>query len=143
MSFSTFSAIAEIFVTAAVLYVVYSSYSRKPFPTVLAFGTAIFEFCVNMFYMISRMGQVGEHPTLSTPMIILAALHGSLSLVVFIAYVTLALLAYMDARKGKFYFAEHRIVTVIFLVFWMTSVISGEVLYVLRFGTPVAEAPQT
>lgn len=134
MSFSTFSAIAEIFVTAAVLYVVYSNVKQRPFPARLAFGTALFEFAVNMFYMISRMGQASDHPAMSTAMIVLAATHGALSLLVFIAFVALALLAYLDSRRGKFYFAEHRVVTIVFLIFWMLSVISGEVLYFLRFG---------
>lgn len=134
MSFSTFSAISELFVTAAVLYVVIGNFRGKPFPVALAFGTAIFEFCVNMFYMIARMNHVGAKPELSKTMYALAAIHGSLSLFVFIAYVTLAALAYLDWRRGRFYFQEHKVQMYVFLFFWMLSVGSGEALYFMKFG---------
>ncbi len=131
MDFSTFTAVAELFVTAAVFYVVYTNWNRRPFPARLAFGVAAFEFFVNMLYMIFRMQQ-GPTEGLSSGMIALYAIHGSLSLLVFIAYVTLACLAYFDSRKGKFYFREHPIQAGLFVVFWILSVGSGEVLYFLR-----------
>lgn len=131
MDFSTFTAISELFVTATVFYVVYTSWTRKPFPAKIAFGVAAFEFFVNMLYMIFRMQQ-GPKEGLPDYMIALYAIHGSLSLIVFIAYVTLACLAYFDYRKGKFYFREHPVQTVIFLIFWTISVGSGEVLYFLK-----------
>jgi hypothetical protein len=84
-----------------------------------------------MLYMIFRMQQA---PTagLSKSMVALYAVHGSLSLLIFIAYVTLACLAYFDNRKGKFYFREHPIQTGLFIFFWILSVGSGEVLYFLK-----------
>ena len=131
MNFSTFTAVAELFVTTAVFYVVFCNWSKRPFPVRLAFGVAAFEFLVNMLYMIFRMQQA---PTagLSKSMVALYAVHGSLSLLIFIAYVTLACLAYFDNRKGKFYFREHPIQTGLFIFFWILSVGSGEVLYFLK-----------
>lgn len=131
MNFSTFTAISELFVTAGVLYVVYSNWKRNPFPTRLAFGVAGFEFFVNMLYMVFRMQQAPQ-TDLSREMVMLFAIHGSLSLLVFVAYVTLITLAYLDSKKGRFYFAEHPLQTAIFVIFWLISVGSGEVIYFLR-----------
>lgn len=130
MNFSTFTAIAELFVTAAVFFVVYSNYQRKPFPTRIAFGVAGFEFLVNMMYMIFRMQQAPQQG-LSGSMVALYAIHGSLSLLIFIAYVTLACLAYFDSRKGRYYFREHPGQTFLFIFCWILSVGSGEILYFL------------
>ena len=57
-TFSTFSAIAEIFVTAGVLYVVLKNYRGHGFAAKAAMGVIIFEFSVNMMYMIFRMREV-------------------------------------------------------------------------------------
>lgn len=131
MTFSTFTAVSELFVTAAVFYVVYSNWQRRPFPAKLAFGVAAFEFLVNMLYMIFRMQQ-GPAPQHGQGMIALYAIHGSLSLLIFIAYVSLICLAYFDSKKGKFYFREHPVQTAIFIVLWLLSVGSGEVIYFLN-----------
>lgn len=131
MNFSTFTAVAELFVTTAVFYVVYTNWNRRPFPTKLAFGVAGFEFLVNMLYMIFRMQQ-SPSEGLSKWLIALYAIHGSLSLLIFIAYVSLVCLAYFDSRKGKFYFRDHPIQTGIFVFFWILSVGSGELLYFIR-----------
>lgn len=129
-SFSTFSAIAEIFVTIGVLYLVYQSVKARPFNGKLALGIVLFEFFVNMLYMISRMD---HHASVDYPIWfkILAAVHGSLSLLVFIAFAVYAAIAYADSKKGKFFFKEHPIQTKVFVFFWMVSVLSGEVLYFL------------
>lgn len=132
MNFSTFTAISELFVTTAVLYVVYTNWKQRPFPTALAFGVAGFEFLVNMLYMVARMQQAPASTELSKGMIALFAIHGSLSLLIFIAYVTLVSLAYLDSKKGKFYFRQHPVQTGLFVFFWFLSVGSGEVIYFLH-----------
>ncbi len=131
ISFSTFSAIAEIFVTLGVLTIVYQNYKQRPFNGRLALGLILFEFFVNMLYMISRMD---HHSTTENPtwFKLLAAVHGSLSLLVFISFAVYAALAYSDSKRGIFFFKEHPTQTKLFVFFWMVSVISGEALYFLK-----------
>jgi hypothetical protein len=129
-SFSTFSAIAEIFVTIGVLTVIIQNAKGRAFNGRLALGLILFEFLVNMLYMISRMD---HHSSIDYPtwFKVLAAVHGSLSLLVFIAFAVYAAVAYSDSKKGRFFFKEHPIQKNIFIFFWMVSVISGEVMYFL------------
>lgn len=131
-SFSTFSAISEIFVTAAVLYVVLTNFKGKGFPAKTALGVIVFEFSVNMLYMITRMDDHSSSD-LSGIMIAFAAIHGSLSLLIFIMFTVYAFLAYSDHKKGKFFFKEHPKQTVFFIILWAISVLSGEALYVIHY----------
>ncbi|WKZ56461.1 MAG: hypothetical protein QY326_06945 [Bdellovibrionota bacterium] len=130
-NFSTFTAISELFVTAGVLYIVRRGWLRQRIPWGLALGLVIFEFSVNMLYMISRMGAT-PLDALSTSMKILYAVHGTLSLLVFIAFALMVLLAFLEAKKGRHFFADHKRLTASFVVFWLLSVGSGEVIYILR-----------
>ena len=132
-AFSTFSAIAEIFVTAGVLYVVWVSYKGREFPWKLAAGVAVFEFSVNMLYMTTQMKQhaAGATPTFLS---ILAALHGMLSLLIFAMFVVLIFLAYFAQRRGESYFRDRPVLTRSFIVLWLLSVGSGEVFYLMRYA---------
>lgn len=130
LSFSTFTAIAELFVTAGVLTIVYQNFKGRGFNSKLALGIVLFEFFVNMLYMISRMDHhsTANHPTW---FIILAAAHGSLSLIVFIMFAVYAALAHADIKKGKYFFKDHPIQTKVFVALWMVSILSGEAMYFL------------
>ena len=132
MDFSTFSAIAEIFVTLGVMTVIFSNMAGKPLYLRLAILIAVFEFGVNMLYMVSRMSQHATSPTLPTTMKVFAALHGSLSLLVFVAFIVLIFLAHAEQKRGGYFFRDHKIVTWAFVGFWMASVLSGEVIYFLK-----------
>ena len=138
-TFSTFSAISELFVTAAVLYVVYQNFTGKGFPWKVAFGVVLFEFTVNMMYMIHRLNvATGDaaakaESALSGGMVAFMAIHGSLSLLVFIMLAVLCCLAFLDMKKQKFFFKEHRKLTYVFVALWMVSVLSGEALYVINY----------
>lgn len=136
-TFSTFSAIAEIFVTAAVLYVVLSNYRGRGFATKAAVGVIIFEFSVNMMYMIFRMREVSAagstHEAGGSPYGMFMAAHGVLSLLVFVLFVVFAYLAYVAIRRDRHFFKDHPGVTWGFLGLWMLSVGSGELLYALNY----------
>jgi uncharacterized membrane protein YozB (DUF420 family) len=133
-TFSTFSAIAEIFVTAGVLYVIYRSYTRRRFEWRLASALIVFEFSVNMMYMISRMRDTsGGHETVSSPYALFMAAHGILSLVVFVLFVVYCYLAFVAAKRDRHFFADNRAITWSFVGLWMLSVGSGEVLYVMNY----------
>ena len=130
--FSTFSAVAEFFVTAAVFYVVIRNFKGLGFPWQLAGIVAIFEFSVNMLYMISRMQQESaSHST--TLMTAFAAGHGLLSLLVYILFVVFCFLAYRTFKRGEFFFKLNPGVTYSFLVLWTMSVSTGWGLYYFRY----------
>ncbi len=129
-AFSTFSAISEVFVTAAVFYVVIDNLKGKGFHWRLAVGVIVFEFLVNMMYMVIRMQHHSEANS-DAGFVAFAAGHGFLSLLVFILFVVFAVLAHSAARKGRFFFRENRGLTYGFMALWTLSVVSGEVLYFL------------
>ena len=132
--FSTFSAIAEFFVTVAVFYVVLRNFKGHGFAWKLAGGVAIFEFSVNMLYMISRM-QAESGSGATGPMAAFAAGHGFLSLLVYILFVVFCFLAYRAFKRREFFFKANPGVTYSFLAMWMVSVSTGWALYYLRYFT--------
>ncbi len=131
-AFSVFTAISELFVTAGVVYVFSRSYLGRGFPWKLAALIAAFEFSVNMAYMVTRMGD-HTNPAAPSPYAWLAAIHGSLSLLVFVAYVVLVFLAYFAHKRGEQYFQKRKTLFWTFLFFWFLSVGSGEAFFVMRY----------
>ncbi len=132
-TFSTFSAIAELFVTAGVLYIVITNYRGQGFAWKLAAGVIVFEFSVNMMYMIYRMRetQVQAEPH---PLGGFMAAHGILSLLVFILLVVFSYLAFVAWRRDRYFFRDHPALTWSFLALWMLSVGSGEALYLINYA---------
>ena len=132
--FSLFSAVSELFVTAAVFYVVYRNWTRRPFPLPLFIAVALFEALVNVAYMATRASRASAGAdTISTPMKIMFAAHGMLSLLAFLIFVVLAVYAWMDQRAGRWFFRERPALMWAFLILWTVSIGSGEVLFVLRY----------
>ena len=132
-TFSTFSAISEIFVTTAVFYVVFKNLKGQGFAWKAALGVIVFEFSVNMLYMIFRMQQQSVSES-SPTMVAFAAGHGFLSLLVFVLFVVFCFLAYSGFKKGKYFFRDNRALTYAFVALWTISVVSGEVLYFINYG---------
>ena len=135
--FSIFSAVSELFVTAGVLYVVWVNWNRRRFPGLLFLGLALFEALVNVLYMANRAASAstGSEP-MSTAMKIGFAAHGMLSLLAYIAFVILGALAFQEQKTERWFFREHVAVTMVFLVVWVVSVGSGEVIFALRYLRP-------
>ena len=132
--FSIFSAVSELFVTAGVFYVVRRNWTRRTFPLALLIGVALFEALVNVVYMANRAARASSGAdTLSTGMKIFFAAHGMLSLLAYLVFVVLAVFAWQDQRAGRWFFRERPALTGSFLVAWTVSVVSGEVLFVLRY----------
>lgn len=134
--FSTFSAIAEFFVTAGVFYIVLRSWSRKGFAWQLAAALIIFEFSVNMMYMIFRMREVsaGEQAASTPhPLAPFMAAHGMLSLLVFLLLVVYSYLAFVAHKRGAHFFRDHPGITWSFLGLWILSVGSGWALYAINY----------
>jgi len=138
--FSTVSTIAEFFVTCAVFYIVLTDYKRRPFPWKLATGVVIFEFSVNMLYMIVRMREHsgdsggGSSGGGFTPWVAFMAAHGILSLLVFILLAVFSYLAFVAWKRDRHFFAEHPKLTWSFLGLWIMSVGSGWVIYGINYA---------
>lgn len=132
--FSVFSAVSELFVTAAVFYVVRRNWMRRPFPLPLFIGVALFEALVNVVYMANRASRAAAgHDVISPAMRIFFAGHGALSLLAYLWFVILAVFAWQDQRANRWFFRDRPVLTWSFLIAWTVSVVSGEVLFVLRY----------
>ena len=132
--FSHFSAIAEFFVTIGVLYVILTNYRGRTFAWKVAAGVIVFEFFVNMLYMTTRMRVQSAAPSgVHSPLMILAAVHGVLSLLIFALLVVLAFLAYNASRRGEHFFQLRPALTWSFVGLWFVSVGSGWVFYLSHF----------
>ena len=94
------------------------------------------EALVNVMYMASRSAAAsapGAKEVLSTGMKIAYAGHGLLSLLAYLIFVVLGVLAYQEQRAGRWFFPERPALTWSFLVLWVISIGSGEVIFSLRY----------
>lgn len=135
--FSLFSAVSELFVTAGVLYLVWANWNRRTFPGVLFLGVALFEALVNVLYMANRAAQASTGAeTISSGLKLFYAGHGILSLLAYIVFVILGVFAFQEQKAGRWFFRERPALTAVFLVVWVVSIVSGEVLFALRYLRP-------
>lgn len=65
--------------------------------------------------------------------IIIAAFHGALSLIMFIALIVFMVYAWKNYKKGINYFKQHKKLTLIFIIFWLIAVASGILFYVVEY----------
>src|SRR5262249_3648967 len=110
------------------------NWTRRAFSLALFLAVALFEAFVNVMYMSTRAAQAStgaEH--LSTSLKLFFAAHGMVSLLAYLVFVILGVLAWQDQRQGRFFFRDHPAMTWTFLVVWIVSVGSGEVLFVIRY----------
>src|SRR5262252_3643945 len=134
--FSIFSAVSELFVTAGVLFVIRRNWTRRAFPFALFLTVSLFEALVNVMYMANRSAAAtapGTKEALSTGMKIAYAGHGLLSLLVYLAFVVLGVLAYQEQKAGRWFFRARPGLTWTFLVVWVISVGSGELIFTLHY----------
>ena len=134
--FSVFSAISELFVTAGVFYVIRRNWTRQAFPFALFLTVSLFEALVNVMYMANRSAAAsvpGTKEVLSTAMKLAYAGHGLLSLVAYLVFVVLGVLAYQEQKAGRWFFRERPALTWTFLVIWVISIGSGEAIFTLRY----------
>ena len=134
--FSLFSAISELFVTAGVLFVVRRNWTRRAFPFGLFLAVSLFEALVNVMYMANRSAAAsapGTTEALSTGMKLAFAAHGMLSLVAYLVFVVLGVLAYQEHKAGRWFFRDRPALTWGFLALWTISIGSGEALFALRY----------
>lgn len=129
-AFSIFSASSELLVTAAVFYIVWRAYTKNDFRGALLAIVLAFEALANIAYMAYRVAvpsdELRDAPAWLTST---AALHGILSLVMFLFLVFIAALAWKDNRDGTNFFREQKATTWIFVGLWTVSIASGEFLF--------------
>jgi cyanate permease len=131
--FSTFTLFTEVLVTAAVLYTFYSGYKKDKFPTLIISLALIYETIFNIAYMASRVSADKLAKHLSGFVVVLAALHGILSLLMFVALIVFMSLAWHQYEKKHNYFKKHKIIMWVFLFFWLVSVFSGAAFYLFMY----------
>ena len=132
--FSIFSAVSELFVTAGVVYVIYRNWTKRSFPLGLFLSVAVFEAFVNVLYMATKAARAAAGTeAIGTGMKIAFASHGLLSLLAYLVFVVLGVIAWQEQRESRYFFRERRGITWAFGVAWAISVISGEVMFALRY----------
>lgn len=133
-TFSIFSAASELVVTAGVAIVVSRNWSRRKFPLALFLAVALFEALVNVAYMANRTARAASGADPMTSGLRLAfAVHGMISLLAYLWFVVLGVIASVQQQTGRFWFRDHRLHTIFFLIVWTISVGSGEALFVTRY----------
>jgi hypothetical protein len=131
--YSTISLIAELFVSAIVYYTLYQGYKKNNFPTRLAFGALTYEILFNISYMVYRVMVHTETTPESGFEVLVAIVHGILSLVMFVSLIAFFVYAWKKYRQGINFFFDHPVLTKIFGFFWAISVFSGILFYCLEY----------
>ena len=133
-AYSIFSATSELLVTVAVLYVVWRAYRHSDFRRGLLVVVLAFEALANISYMAYRMA-VPSEGLANAPgwLTATAALHGILSLGMFLVLIFLAAMAWRDDARGENFVRDHAGTTWAFVGLWMVSILSGEFLFVALY----------
>lgn len=132
--FSLFSTISELFVTAGVFFVIRRNWTRRTFPLGLFLTVTLFEACVNVAYMATKTASAASgHETVGQGMRLAFAAHGMISLLAYLWFVVLGVMASVQQAAGKFWFRDHPIHTWAFLVVWTISIVSGEAMFIFRY----------
>jgi hypothetical protein len=131
-AYSIFSAGSELLVTAAVFYVLWRAYARDDFRRGLLVVVLSFEALVNISYMAYR-AVVPAAGGLPGWLQATAALHGILSLAMFLALLFFAAMAWRDDARGENFFRDHKGTTWAFAALWTVSIVSGEFLFVATY----------
>lgn len=125
---------SELLVTAGVIYVIRRNWTGRRFPLWIFLTVVLFEALVNVLYMATRAARAAAGADAIGPgMKIFFAGHGLLSLAAYLAFVVLGVIAWQEQREGRFFFRERVALTWSFTVVWAISVISGELIFALRY----------
>lgn len=134
-AYSIFSATSELFVTAGVLYSIIANLKGRPFPWKVLGLVVAFEGIVNVVYMARMAGRADKSSELSQMAKLIFAGHGMLSLLMYLALAVCFVLAVKDVKDGReTWFVRHRMGSWTLVFFWMVSIISGEAIFLWRYG---------
>lgn len=130
---SALSAVTELFVTAAVFYVLYVALTRNELKARLLGFALAYEVLFNISYMTYRLLSHPE-PSAHPPwMIALVGGHGILSLAMFLALVAVSVIAYRRHAEGRNLFRERIALTYAFAGLWVVSLASGYAIFALEY----------
>lgn len=132
-AFSTFSAVTELFVTAAVFTYLWQGWRHGVLRTTLISFALVYEVLVNVAYMTFRMVLPPGHATYPAWVEAMLPWHGILSLVMLLGLIGLVLEVRRMARRGENVLRTRPRATLGFAVLWTVSVASGEVIYVATY----------
>lgn len=132
--YSSITLFAELIISAIIYYSIYQGFKNNKFPQKLAGFALAYELIFNITYMAGRVPSHVKVAKIESPFIIaLAAVHGILSLIMFIALIIFFILAWKHYKKGENYFSEHKNLTYTFLFFWTFSIVSGVLFYLVEY----------
>lgn len=131
-AFSHFSAISELFVTAAVFHVLWHAWKHDELRLRLLGGVLAFEALVNITYMSLRIAMPSGGLKTTGWMGWLLAGHGTLSLLMFVGLIAFALEARRLKRDGRNLVRERPGTTLGFVALWTLSIASGEAIYIVQ-----------
>jgi len=133
--YSTAALFAEIIISAIVLYIFYSSFKQNRLPYRLVVFALIYETFFNVGYMVYKtLNHSVPQSAYSRLYLVLGMCHGILSLVMFIVLIIFLMIAWKNYRKKINYFKKHTALTIIFLILWLISVMSGILLYYVAYS---------
>lgn len=131
---STFTLLTELVVTAGVLYSIKQGYQTGQLPARVLGASLLYEVIVNISYMAHQaVEKAGEKVAHSGLYIGLAIFHGVFSLLMFVSLLVFMLVAMKSYKKGSNFFRSHKIITGVFLVFWLTALFSGIAFYIASY----------
>lgn len=131
-AYSTFALVTELLVSTAVFYTFYQGYKHNKFPKKIALGALAYEVLFNISYMAYKLPEHESHFS-ETGRKILGAVHGSLSLLMFLSLIAFFILATINYAKDTNYFKKHKVLTFVFLTFWSISIITGIIFYFVEY----------
>lgn len=132
-TFSTLSAITELFVSAAVYTVLWQAYRHDRFRGGLLSFALTYEILVNVAYMTFRLVQDSGAADRPEWLSLLYASHGLLSLIMLIGLIWFGLAAFRANRVGRNLIREQQGATIAFAVLWAISILSGEAIYLVEY----------
>ncbi|HVZ12275.1 MAG TPA: hypothetical protein VG965_04560 [Patescibacteria group bacterium] len=132
--YSSITLFAELIISAVIYFTLYSGYKNNKFPTIPAAAALIYELIFNITYMAGRVPSHVKVAKIEKPsIVILAIVHGVLSLIMFIALIVFFIVAWKNYKKGVNYFREHKTQTMIFIFFWTFSIVTGVLFYLVEY----------
>lgn len=131
--FSTFSAVTELFVTAAVFTYMWQGWRHGVLRNGLLAFALTYEIAVNVAYMTFRLLVPPTEHTYPGWVEALLPWHGVLSLLMLLGLIALALEVRRMAKRGENVLQSRPGVTLAFAVLWTLSIVSGEVIYVATY----------
>ena len=130
---STITLIMELFIGFLIFLIIFQGWKNNCFSKKLTFFTIGYEIIFNVGYMIYRSISVPSTAHLSSAMKIFAMMHGILSIIMLFVVVAFFLRAMREYGENINSFVMHRSQTILFLFFWLVSLLSGVYIYVTLY----------